>query len=316
MKIKKNFITLTAIFIFSLTACQKDIIPETPPMPTATLSADSNYLSKSILIDISGSSIDSFITSYNYDNLKRVSNVVDITKSNTATNSEKDSIIYFYNGSDTTPIKKYDYYEYFGNYSAKDTSMSFFNYNSLNQLIKDSTIEFKKTPSNYTILKRVSNYTYVLNKIYGVTVSTILYSTINSFQPYIQRDTATLDANKNIINSRQQTIVGTTSPTIENKIYTFTYDNKPSPYLNQNINYIFPNIPEGSTDYIYDQIGSKNNRLTSNEVSITSGGTGSYFGDFTGKYIYKSNGYPSSIFIPDPSFPTDFSKFIFIYKTL
>jgi hypothetical protein len=318
MKAKQIFIPLITTSIFTLTACKKDTITEPAPTPNATLSADSNYLSKRILIDKYGSSIDSTITTFNYDNSKRISTVIESYRSNGVTLLDRDSIIYFYNGSDTLPIKRYEYAETFGNYSTKDTVFSFLIYNNLNQLIKDSSISFSKTtsPSNYSIRKTIANYSYGTNKIYGFTASTIIYDLSNSYQPYTQRDTVTLDGNKNIIESRQKSLVGNTFPSLENKIYTFTYDNKPSPYLNQNINNIFPNIPDGSTDYIYNQDGSKNNRLKSREVSITSGGTGIYDGDFTGKYTYKLNGYPSSIFIPDLSVPTNYSKFVFIYKTL
>jgi hypothetical protein len=314
MKTKQIFIPLITIFIFSLTACKKDTITEPAPTPTATLSADSNYLSKLVIVDKQGAVIDTgFIRTYNYDNLKRVTTVIEYSKYLGIVQSY-DSISYSYNSTDNLPFRIFEYFTEIG--QTKDTATSFLTYNNSSQIIRDSSISSSKSISSnfYRIRTNISTFSYAPARIYGQVISSILFDNSNSETPYNQKDTATLDANNNITSCRQRTIIGTSSPSIETRISTFTYDNKPSPYLNQNVNTIFPNFPIGSDD-LFNQQFSKNNRLKATVVTTGTFG-GIYNEDFTGKYIYKLNGYPSSILIPDPTVSTDFIKFLFTYKTL
>lgn len=320
MNTRKNqiFFTLITVIFFFLNACQKEISLERNQNPNIpALISDSNYLSTKYFIDKVGSTIDTTTTKYYYDNLKRVSKTLETSKNNGVI-AAKDSIIFFYNATDTIPVKKFEYYEAFGNGARRDTILSFFTYNNLNRLIKDSTMIFEKEIVfyNYSIKKSICNYSYSSNKIYGFKTFTLLYQLVNSQFDYLQNDTVTIDANKNIIESRQTSLIGTLPTIPESRLYTFTYDNKPSPYLNQNINYIFPNIPEGTNLYFLNQLGSKNNRLKVREDVFTTTGGYNIYEDLTGKYTYNSLGFPIEIFIPEPSIPNDYTKLIFSYTSL
>jgi hypothetical protein len=319
MKTKKIFISLIAIFIFSLTACKKDTISDPVPTPNATLSTDSNYISKFYSIEKYGNMIDTALTSYTYDNLKRVSKIIFISKSNGIVDN-KDSTIYTYFGNDTLPIKMNYFFQNNSFFAEKDTSTSFLSYNNSNQIIKDSTIYSSKTLTNgnYIVRKNISNYSYSLNKNYRQFSSTIIVQSQSGIgQPEIQTDTATIDANKNVTNVRSKNISGNIFPNINitTRITTFTYDNKPSPFSLQNVSNIFPYFPIGQ-NILYPLPGSKNNRLKGQDTFIDSSGSSTYDDDFTGKYTYKANGYPFLILIQDTNIPTNYIKYVFEYTTL
>jgi hypothetical protein len=311
MKTKQIFIPLIAIFIFSLAACKKDTITEPDPTPNATLSADSNYLSKILFIDKNGTFLDTVISAYTYDNLKRVTSVRDYYSN---ANTDQNLTNYFYNGLDSLPYKRVFIRFDLNGGIQRDTILSYLTYNSNGFLLKDSLLEYRHISLNnqpvFNIRKGISSYSYNTNKIYINSISTTLYDIYGSLYSQAKKDTLTLNANKDVIGIKSKTIYPQNTSEL-NGIYT--YENKPSYCSALNINNIFP-INLG--DVIYNQTGAKNTRLKSMETTYQNGVL-SFIDilDYTNKYTFKANGFPSSALMTYPP-STDYRKLVFIYKTL
>jgi hypothetical protein len=312
MKIKQMFIPLIAFSIFILTACKKDTITEPTPTPTATLSADSNYLSKILFVNKFGLLLDTSARLFTFDNLKRVSEIRDNFANS---NSYYQLIKFTYNSSDLLPSKRVSLVI---GLNHRDTSTSFLSYNANGDLTNDSTLfstgNITPNPSTfYSTEKRITNYTFGINKVYGNIAFTTLFSSNGIYGSSIEKDTSTLDANKNIIDRKSTRTGGN----IIKYNGTFTYNNNPSPYKSLNIASIFP-VPNTLREEIpdFNMQGPKNARLITSESEICNCGTsGIRTVNFTNKYTYKSNGFPESIFIQSAT-ATDYEKIIFIYSTL
>jgi hypothetical protein len=314
MKTKQIFIPLIAIFIFTLTACKKDTITDPDPTPNATLSADSNYLSKILFIEKYGSILDTFVRAFTYDNLKRVTLVQDYTLNPTA---YEELTNYFYNGLDSLPFKTIIIDIQQGG-NLKDTVLEYFTYNTNGFLVNDSSIAYRHIPTNnqpfYEIQRVVTKYNYSLNKIYGNTDSRILYNLSGSLNSSTMKDTFTLDANRDVLTIKSRQVYIGTNTTIYGFIGSYTYDTKPSHCKAQNINNIFP--IRYRIDAIYNQQGAKTTRVKSIEEDYTNGNLFSTnTSDYTNKYTFKANGFPASALMPYPP-STDYSKLVFIYTTL
>jgi hypothetical protein len=314
MKTKQIFIPLIAIFIFSLTACKKDTITEPDPTPTATLSADSNYLSKILYIEKSGNAIDTFIRAFNFDNQKRVITIQDYSLNPTV---YEELTNFSYNSNDSLPFKRINISIALN--GKRDTSISFLFYNLNGILIKDSAIDYNHISFNsqtvYSIMKGVKNYTYSANKVFGNSVFSIIYDLNGTQNPSTEKDTLTLDANKDVIGRKSKTVYSGTSTSILEFNGSYTYDTKPSHCRALNINNIFPIVYQGA-DVIYNQQGAKSTRLKSTETFFQNGNSsGTNIFDFTNKYPYKANEFPASALMPYPP-STDYSKLVFIYTTL
>lgn len=290
-----------------ISSCKKESMQDPASPPAVPLSADSNYLSKVLYINKSGSSFDSVIKSYLFDNLKRVTSESELY---TDGGVNKDSFAYVYSGTQVLPYKTVYYSS--GQYQ-RDTIVSFLYYNSLGQLIRDSSMSFRHYigSTDYSIQKSISAYTYTGNKIYSSLSAVIL---AGYGQPYFQKDTLTLDGNKNVIEKRSFNYSFVGGLNTSRYVRVFTYDNKPSHYSQLNINNIYP-TDLYDADPLYYQLGTKNNRLSINETEYQNGIlVGTYNDDFIGKYTYKANGFPSSIFYPYPP-SGDYDKFVFIYRS-
>ena len=314
MKTKQIFIPLIAIFIFSLTACKKDTITDPGPTPNATLSSDSNYLSKILFIEKNGNTIDTFIRSFNFDNQKRVITVQDYSLNPTV---YEELTNFSYNSNDSLPFKRINISIALN--GKRDTSISFLFYNLNGILIKDSAIAYNHISFNsqtvYTILKGIKNYTYSPNKVFGNSVFSIIYDLSGTQNPSTEKDTLTLDVNKDVISRKSKTVYSGNSTSILEFNGIYTYDTKPSHCRALNINNIFPIVYEGA-DVIYNQQGAKNTRLKSTETFYQNGNSsGTNIFDYTNKYSYKANGFPASVLMPYPP-STDYSKLVFIYTTL
>ncbi len=329
MKTKQILFALVVFIIYTLTACKKDSITE--QSAPSTVSADSNFISKVIRIQKRGTQIDSINTTYNYDNLKRVSLIS--STFNSASYSALYLNTYYYNGTDTIPFKMVETSSTnYANVINYDTTLSFYSYSNSKQLIKDSTLIYRKNNSfnSYDIYKSITTYSYSLNKIYSFNTYSTLYSlsptSLSSY--FTEFDTATLDVNKNIIGTKIKYVSYSTPPppfppstSISFGEYIFTYGNNPSPFLRQNINLIFPSFERESDFSLYRQIGNVNNNLKTKSISFNQTGTPIGFteDDFTGKYIFKTNGFPSSILFQSSfnlTSPLDYSKFTYFYTSL
>ena len=61
---------------------------------------------------------------------------------------------------------------------------------------------------------------------------------------------------------------------------------------------------------------SKNNRLKVSQDVFNTGGGYNISENLTGKYTYNLFGFPTELFNPEPTLPTDYTKFIFVYTNL
>lgn len=296
-------ICLTCLFF--LFSCQKevndpDIVNNNP------VSADSSYLSKMYIIDADGSGIvDTFETyTYVYDNLKRVSVLLDSSEDNTLhVLIPFQTTQYYYNGNDTLPFKSITIsYNSGSNY---DTTTNFFAYNVSGKLAADSGL-YIVNPPNPIFVKDIRSYQYGSAVITGIrTVTTINQ---NGTSVSVEKDTAQTDANGNIIHNIKNRDFETVNS-------TFTWDTHPSPFARISNFQTFAIVPFGET--FFYEMPSKNNRLHVTEITTdNSSGTvqHNYDDDLTGKYSYNITGYPSQILIPDPAVPGAYERIVFIYK--
>jgi len=196
--------------------------------------------------------------------------------------------------------------------SFTDTIISYFTYNTAGQRIADSVIEKLTDVFNPGTYKRIFNYQYANNMIYGVETATELYNPTGGTEDYTRRDTAQLDAKGNIISSRGKTILN--SGVIYTTVSNITYDDKPSPFKKLSNFKTFQIFPSGET--LPFEMPQNNNRLHTVEATDYGYSIYNYETDYTGKYTYNSNGYLAHIISTDPSDPNITEKAIFVYKML
>lgn len=288
-----------------LSGCQKEMSIEngngngttTPPINTPTTGPDSNYLSRFFYIYADPSGIDTTDNwIYSYDNLKRVTSLVDSTP-DLAPIYLQEAYRYSYNGTDTVPYKTTHYY-----YSLveKDTIEIWHYFDAGGKKGRDSFITRSLNTSlsvpTYSVNTDVSRYIYNGNTIFGIKYSpTTVLAT----------DTATLDANGNLVSNTK--LRGS-----QKIISTATFDNHPSPFTHLSNFKTFMIFPSGET--FLEEFPQQNNLLHMYEVS-TGINPHLYDGDdYTGHYIYKNNGYPQEILLPNT--PTDYFKIAFVYQSL
>ena len=304
--------------LVSLYSCQKEISSENGIAPVVPLTIDSNYLSKIYAFDINGSSADTVeVVTYNYDNLKRVTSVVDSSKN--LYNATQQSYFYFYNNSDTLPYKSVRY-----QVSAEDpaltqltydTIISYHLYDNAGRNLKDSGIHSNSSILNgYYSTYTVKQYSYALNRIYGYASSNPI-SVPYSFVSPDEKDTAVLDALGNIIDNKIYRYNSYTSLWELSITSAFTYDTKASPFSRLSNFKTFGVFPNGET--FYGELPQKTNRVTQNEHhSFSNGAPGVHF-DYSYFNSYNANGLVKGISVYDqPPNPTMYSKIILVYKAL
>lgn len=249
---------LFALFAFAavvLSACQKEISDDIPDPLEPPVATDSIYLDKMYVLWDEGSGMDTFgmATAY-YDNLKRVSA---FTTSVTDDNG-KDSIRYYYNGTDTLPYKSLIIYFQNG-VLLTDTVASFFSYDNQGRKIKDSVLRISYSGTDRFVDTRVTKTSYSGSQMFGETVWTDAAPSTTIF-----RDTAILNASGDIITNKKYRkdgasfVLATTSD--------FTYDNHPSPFArmsNIQAHRMFPNGETIEFEYL-----SYQNVITQNEETV------------------------------------------------
>lgn len=277
--------------VISLISCQKDYIPDgvtIDSLPPAS-GNDSTYLSRFHLVDTDPTYYDSFSTILDYDANKRVTNYVDSqysgTQSSNAMLTNIDKSTFTYSGNATQPSQMVNIYADVPQ-TGLDTTTTYYYYNSAGDKVKDSTIEVQHSSGSYTLIRVVNTYTRSGTKIYGLQNSTESDG-ISITNSSIEKDTATLDANGNVLSNRKLVTSTIGNYTINS---TLTYDNKINPFARLGINKIFPVFPNGGTDAT--SIMAKNNLLTTNEFVTYPGGNYTGTLDYTGKYTYRSDNYP------------------------
>lgn len=267
---------------------------------TSNAGADSNYLSKQTFVDGTLGSPDSSAIFYHFDAQKRVISVslqdlVSPVPGYAATAN------YFYHGNDSLPFKELDIST---DPAINDTSVSYKFYNAAGKLVVDSIITSYFIGGNYTKYKTINTFTYNANMIYNESNRTVIYDAGGGLALYTtSRDTITLDSRGNAIKLISE----------GGYVETFAYDQKPAASLKLNINNIFP-ISFG-TDYEYEQIGSKNNRIYWREDHPTFPPGGYVYFDVSTQYTYLNSGFPSSRLRPLTS-SNYYQKFYYQYTSL
>jgi hypothetical protein len=311
VKASQLFIPLILFSFFILTACNKAAIKEPSVIPPTVLSSDSNYLSKIFFLRGNGSTIDTLVNTFIYDNLKRVSQVLETHtyNSNGVVTKYFDTSKLFYNNAEVLPdrITKL----IINPAGTIDTIVNFLSYSNNGILIRDSTISFfHSVNGNYNFNKEISTYSYVSNKIFIYTANTS--SMPNS--TFIQKDTLLQDANTNIIAKNRSIDYGLNSPNNSSSITTYTYGNNPSPLINLNICNKLGKFEDG---YYFLFQGSKNNLKSLNIASYSNGvfQNNVILVDNMDTYTFNTNGYPNSLNFQFPLNPQT-KKLVYLYVSL
>lgn len=307
---KDNKLIILLIIFSSLiwTACKKAAVTDLVPTAPITLSADSNYLSKILFLRGNGSTIDTSINIFNYDNLKRVSQFIEtrVINSNGTITKYLDTSKYQYNTSELLPYK---ITKRVNNPTGIDTILNYLFYSVQGILIKDSLLSFSyPTGGNPVIRKQIRLFSYSNNNIYIHLENQIINPTGNN---YIQNDTLSIDGNNNIIQKRSSN--NTTGSSV---IINYTYGNNPSPMINLNI-WNKLGILYNDQDFYLIQ-GLKNN-LTSLISSVYNNNgvlqaTAITLGNLD-IYTFKNNGYPNSLKFQFPMSPNS-KSIVYVYKSL
>ncbi len=300
MKHIPALLIVLVIALLTSTSCKKDSNPNNSTNPT-----DDNYLSRYYFLydDGSGTAELEESISYSYDNLKRVTIMLDSTTYNPSGNLLPFSRSeYFYNGNDLLPYKQVITTHPDSN-PEYDTLVSFYTYNSAGKLVTDSTLSATHSGGYDYYTKFIRSYQYN-----GTTAtSSNIITTTNSGGTYVSTmtDNAQLDQNGNIIqNTRDRG-----SEIVQS---TITWDNNPSPFAKLSNFQTFAIFPFGET--FFYEMPKTNNRLHITETT-TGGSPHFYEEDFTNKYTYNTDGYPVQILDNDPTTPGAYSKVVFEYRS-
>lgn len=313
---KHKLFLVVVPLVIGLYSCQKEIsIENVESLPSSPV-IDSNFISKLFYIGTTGSTVDTLLTlTYSYDNLKRVTSI--IGSSRDLYNAGQPTYHYSYNGTDTVPYKstlfRLSAMDVASTQFSYDTTITYHTYNTNRQNLEDSAIfSHKDDFGGYSLYYRIKKYSYAPNKIYGLT---LLYE-VGTSTPLSQKDTASLDANENIINNRSYIYNSFTGDWQLNIISNFTYDNKINPFAMLSNFKTFGVFPNGETLFI--ECPQKNNRMTQNERhSIHPDGTGGIYYNYDYSNSYKNNGLIKETIINDqPPTPGTQFKVAFTYRTL
>ena len=307
MKRTPALFLIVSTLVIGFISCKKDSTDNNNSNNNNNNTApDSNYVDRIYIIDSTASGEDtSQLEIYTYDNLKRVTTIVDSMLTPTP---ELFAFKQFeYSGSDSLPFKS-TLYVYDGNVNF-DTVITYHYFDNTGKLVKDSIININKStsPSYYQIRQRVLNITYSAGMMYGFTRDSAMFvNNVPSTSPaIITTDTITLDANANMIHTIQHrsTTVYTT---------TNSFDNHPHPFKALNIFMCWGvNIFQNS---YYDPTEPNTNNIT--HVVETGTGSTPYNHDFALFNSYYSNGFLKTTAHPQPAGSPDYEKYLFVYKSL
>jgi len=220
--------------VLSMISCQKEFSIENNSGNPPTVLNDTIYLDKAIQVydDMQGD-IDSLVRHFAYDNLKRVTAVMDTNFYNGVPDIIT-SVSYFYNNNDSLPDKSYSLYQSIPS-PDYDTTTHFFTYDVQGRLTRDSSISRELSGSGYIVAKEIIKTQYAQSVNYYDRVVTGLLVPVTVFIDFNHKDTAWLDVNGNVKKDVSHSY--TTNPASQMLEYTgtYTYDNKPNPYSRLNI---------------------------------------------------------------------------------
>ncbi len=323
MKTKPSLYLFFLVYIFISQSCQKELSFDTGNIvnnPPGIV--DSSYISKIYSIYIAGPVADTVaITTYSYDNLKRVVSVIDAAKS--LYDFAQTSRHYFYNNNDTLPFRSRTV-SISANDPAQtmlryDTSLIWHFYDNTGRNVKDSVIRSvgeASSPVPYYSTLEVRNYSYGTGKIYGFRTFAGINVPNPSYVPGDQKDTATLDAPGNIIANKSYRFDSFTSQFEFIITSAFTYDNRQSAFSKLSNFKTYGVFPNGET--FLSELPQYSNRVTQNEHhSFLPGGGGGVHFDFSYTNIYNTNGFVKEILAYDqPPNPLSYGKVSFVYMHL
>ncbi len=333
MKSTRLFLAAILFTTFYLSSCQKEFTVESGVVaPSTNLTGDSNYLSRYFFYDVYANIADTGTKrTYTYDNLKRVISISDTSYEPGAINPPVSYSFtqYYYNANDSQPYKKFLIEKTIGTNVYNDTITDFYSFNTNAQLVSDSSINSSEQLSGSSpaiparaITKTIRTINYAGNRRYGTQTSSVLLNLNGNAEPYVRKDTATVDAAGNIISASYRKDYLSTN----NFMYhtaTFTYDNKFSPYYKMNIK-----KTENTFDKLdfYRNISAYLNFLPVNNIlkvhegiSFSISGTivnDTYDTDDTGSLFYYPNGFLSYTFFQYPSPVIYTNRQSFIYTSL
>lgn len=315
---------LVIVFIISVAfiTCQKEISADdifNPPLQNTV--GDSVFLDKIYNLNISGGGADtSIIRTYYYDNLKRVTAIEDSSLDVGDPLKPFFSLKYFYSGTDTLPFKSlfldYEKSVSLNNPFLTDTVITFFRYDAVGRNQSDSASSFMHdgfgTSSDPFVSNRykiIQNYQYAYGKIFRKVLTTNVFGVYYGYVPLgEQRDTATVDANGNILTMKRYSVNSGVSVLEFNSQYT--YDNKVNPYCRLSDFRTYSVVPHFKE--LSDLFQTKNNRLNAMETDINGNIEKQ---DLTGQYTYRNDGYPLILILDYPQVG-ETQKIIYTYKSL
>lgn len=292
-----SFVFLAALFV----SCKKETSFERPGnLPDVTVNlSDSNYLDKYYYLNDQGTGLDTQeVTTFKYDNLKRVTGIFDSCLNCSALPDLLESFHFIYNGNDTIPYKTFYEYHEQGYY---DSLTTYHYYDNSHNKIKDSSVRAVLSSQGYSSYRIIDTYSYAPGKIYH-------YQEINQVAPLTaasqMRDTADVDALGNVIHNKRYFYNGISY----NLEYAsdLTYDTKKSPFAKLSFFKSRSGLPSGET--LFFQTLGYNNRLSQSEYS-----QGLLTVSVNYLYIYNTAGYPVRI---DDDFSSLTERYLFKYKSL
>ena len=296
-------VLLSCIFFIS---CNKDSVPDNSNNNNNNNNtiSDSNYVDRIYIIDSTAGLEDtSQVEIYTYDNLKRVTLIIDSMLTTTPTLFAFKK--FEYSGNDSLPFKSTLYiYDGLNN----DTTITYHYFDNAGKLIKDSVINISNNSTYYQTQRKLITISYSGSMMYGFTRdSTLQQNNIPSTYPaIITTDTITLDANGNMVYTVQHR--GNTTTSISNN----SFDNHPHPFRRLNIFMCWsPNIFQNR---YYDPSGPNTNNIT--HVLETASGSQTYTNDFSLINSYYENGFLKTTAHPESNGSALYEKYLFVYQSL
>ena len=321
MKIRFLLLSISFIYLFISQGCQKELSADTAGNiinnPPAIV--DSNYVSKIYSMYVDNNIPDTVaITTYSYDNLKRVVSAIDVAKS--LFDFTQTSRHYFYNNNDTLPFRSRTVSVYANDQAQTmlhyDTTLTWHFYDNAGRNLRDSIIRSVTDafpPTTYYSTLELRNYSYASGKIYGFRTFTGINVPNPSYVPDDQKDTATLDALGNIVAYKSYRYDPFASQFRFVINSSFTYDNKQGPFAKLSNFKTYGVFPNGET--FLSELPQYSNRVTQNEHhSFSPGGGGGVHYDISYTNLYNTNGLVREISAyGQPPNPLSYEKLAFAY---
>ena len=306
---KSKFYFLLLAIGFSIAACQKEFSKESNGNPQNGTN-DSTVLKAFVLLDTASGNPDTLnVTTFEYDNLKRLSKEVTMNYFNNVPDPTDDhfTTYYYYNGADTVPAKTIVVaIDSSGNNQlGVDSVVSFFTRNANQQITRDSSyyMQFTRSqgPAQGVVYITVSNFSiYADSVVENFRFTDPLSGLLVGTNKYVQTK-----SNGNLI--KEVLFILENTGYREVRSIDFAYDTKINPFIIRSANYpVVLKDDFGTRDYIF-----KNNETM--VVGTISTNTPPQVNTTTSSYTYNTLGYPKTVAQHDTGDPTLGLKGIYIY---